>query len=246
MHSVQRSPEPDYFMDLRRSYSEWEELQSSDWQRIRDSLADDFGPVCAYCERPCGWAAGREDSTQRETIDHFRPRKHFSTLWLDWLNLVYCCDRCNQIKGSRWPQYDDELNRESAARFDGFIPVTEYVSPNAVPGRRAAGEFFGFDVDTGEMLASSHIDNEEWHIARRTIEDIDLNDSRLAENDPSHLWSRRLRQRDLLIQGLQSLGDFDSQLGLMLEFMLPDKPFSGFIGAYIRSRFPVLQQLFGP
>ncbi len=243
MHSVQRSPEPDYFAEWRRANRRWEDVDS---RRIRDSLAPDFGPVCCYCEQPCGSLAGDDDPEQGETVDHFRPRNLFPELSLDWLNLMYCCHRCNRIKGGKWPQPDDEPNRASAASSDEFVPVTEYVNPNAVPGTRPAGEFFDFNLETGEIFPSPHINNVEWHIARRTIDDIDLNDGKLAANDPAHLWNRRLRQRALLIERINGLDDFDSKVAMMFEFMLSDKPFSGFMTAYIRNRFPVLRLLFGP
>ena len=81
-------------------------------------------------------------------------------------------------------------------------------------------------------------------MARRTIRDIDLNDSTLGEYDPRHLWNRRLHQRDLLIERLNSLDDFDLKVRTLFEFTLPDKPFSAFIFAYFTERFPMLGQLF--
>ncbi len=48
-----------------------------------------------------------------------------------------------------------------------YVPVSEYVSPSAVVGRRPAGEFFDFEAETGEMLPSSQLDGAEWSMARR-------------------------------------------------------------------------------
>ena len=61
-----------------------------------------------------------------------------------------------------------------------------------------------------------------------------MNDSERGENDASHLWNRRLRQRALLIERINRLDDFDAKVNIMLEFMLPDKPFSSFIAAYVK------------
>ena len=130
-----------------------------------------------------------------------------------------------------------------AAEDSRYTPVSEYVNPNAVDGQRSAREFFGFDVEIGEIAPAEQLDPVEWSMARRTIGDIDLNDSRLGENDPNHLWNQRLRQRDLLVQRLDALEDFDSKVQMMFEFMLPDKPFSAFIFAYFTGRFPSLGQL---
>ena len=237
MHSVQRSPEPEFFAALRGAHSKWDELDRRDRRLIRDALKQDFGEICAYCEQSF-------QSSNRQTTDHFRPRHRFPDLWLDWLNLVYACHRCNQRKVGRWPDYDDEQTNELLTKEGPrYTPVSEYVNPNAVDGRRPARDFFDFDVETGEMTPADQLDNTEWSMARRTISDIDLNDSELGENDPGHLWSRRRRQRDLLIQALSAIEDFDSKVQMMLEFALPGKPFSGFIFAYLMDRFPALDLL---
>ena len=201
MHSVKRSTEPGFFAELRAAYTGWDDLDGSARRRIRDALFEDFGRICAYCERQCEWPNRYRDSPNQETIDHFRPRHRFPDLWLDWRNLVYSCHRCNQAKSGSWPEHYDDINQKLAARELGYTPVSEYVSPNEDPGWRPAREFFAFDIQTGEMTAGEHLDGEEWSIARRTIHDIDLNDRHLGENEQGHLWNRRRRQRDLLIPG---------------------------------------------
>ena len=247
MHSVERSPGPDFLAQLRSAHTQWYDLQGDERRRIRDALVRDFGTICAYCERPCQRGTATHEEPGEETIDHFRPRNCFPDLWLDWLNLVYACRRCNQAKGSSWPGFDDTLvNQMLAAEDSRYVSVSEYVNPSAVDGQRLAGEFFEFDGETGEMLPSSQLDEEvEWSMARRTIRDVDLNDSGLGENDESHLWNLRRRQRALIIERIDGLEDFDAKLNIMLEFMLPDKPFSSFIRAYVMGRFPLLAQVLG-
>ena len=112
----------------------------------------------------------------------------------------------------------------------------EYVNPNAAVDRRPAQEFFAFDVNTGEMLPAAELDSLEWSIAIRTIRDIDLNDNAVnapGENDPSHLWNRRLAQLHFLVSQLLRMDDAEAQIGLIRQFALPDKPFSGFVAAYL-------------
>ena len=237
MHSVKRSREPGFFAELRAAYTGWDDLDGGARRRIRDALFEDFGSVCAYCECQCEWPNSYRNSQNQETIDHFRPRSRFPGLWLDWLNLVYACYRCNQAKSGSWPEHYDDINQKLAAREPGYTPVSEYVSPNEEPGQRSASEFFAFDVETGEMTAGEHLDGEEWSIAHRTISDIDLNDSKLGENDPGHLWNRRLRQVSMLIQKLNTVRDPFQKVRMAHEFTLPDKPFSAFISAYLRQRF---------
>ena len=246
MHSVERPPEPEFLAELRAAHTQWDDLPGEARRRVRDALARDFGTICAYCERPCQGTTATHEEPGEETIDHFRPRNHFSDLWLDWLNLVYACRRCNQAKGGSWPGFDDDLVNQILTSEDArYMPVSEYVNPSAVAGQRPAGEFFDFDAGTGEMLPSAQLDGTGWSMARRTIRDVDLNDSGLGANDESHLWNLRRRQRALLIERINGLDDFDAKLNIMLEFMLPDKPFSSFIRAYVMGRFPMLERVLG-
>jgi len=36
-------------------------------------------------------------------VEHYRPRKKFPELELDWSNLFYACAKCNSYKGNYWP-----------------------------------------------------------------------------------------------------------------------------------------------
>ena len=91
-------------------------------------------------------------------------------------------------------------------------PLRSNVSPNVSLGGRPAQEFFDFDVDTGEIFAANDLDDLEWSLARRTIRDIDLNDSELGENDPNHLMFQRRDELDQLIQRLSGLQDPEQQV----------------------------------
>ena len=166
-----------------------------------------------------------------ETIDHFRPRSKFPHLTFDWLNLIYACERCNKAKADEWPELNDFVNSVLAA-YDRFTPVSEYVNPNALDGRLPASDCFDFDVETGEIVPAESVDDHMWSTAFRTIRDIDLNDSSRGENDPNHLWNRRMGWLHRLLAELEALDDFDSFMELMYAFMRPDQPFSGFVSAY--------------
>ena len=124
-----------------------------------------------------------------------------------------------------------------------YTAVSEYVDPNAVDGQRQAGYFFDFNFETGEIKPADELGQVEWSMALRNIRDIDLNDSTLGENDPRHLKNQRLRWRDLLIRQLDALDDVEEQIRVMSKFVLPDKPFSGFVSAYLTHRFPALGPL---
>lgn len=244
MRSVARSAEPDFFAALRAAHSRWDDLDGAERNRIRNALVRDFGTVCAYCQCPCTARPESDDDLNAETVDHFRPRHLFPAQWLDWPNLVYCCQRCNQAKGGKWPGHNDAVINAVLANDDRYQPVAEYVNPSAVVGQRPANEYFEFDAATGEMRPAEHLARPEWSMARRTIADLDLNDSNLGPNDDLHLWNRRLEQQYLLVDRLNILDDFDMKVNIMLEFMLPDKPFSSFITAYVLERFPIFREFF--
>ena len=211
MHSVERSPEPDFLAQLRNDRAKWDDLDGGDRRRIRHALAQDFGPICAYCEQRCQPTRSRarteseeESATaDEESIDHFRPRRWFPDLWLDWFNLVYACYRCNQSKADSWPVEDDTKNRLLTAAFSPrYVPVSEYVNPNGSNRQRPALEFFDFDFDSGEIRPSAQLDDQEWSMARRTIDDVDLNDdiSELGAYHPDSLVNQRRYRLYLLIE----------------------------------------------
>ena len=243
MHSVQRSPEPDFLAQLQASHSQWDELDGGNRRRVRDALAQDFNEVCAYCEQRCDPVAS-SGALNAETIDHFRPRSWFPHLWLNWDNLIYACYRCNQSKRNNWPGYEDAMtNKILEAMYPRYTVPSEYVNPNASDGVRPAHEFFDLDMDSCEIVPAGGLDDSEWSAARRTIWDVDLNDTMLAGNDPKHFRNQRRYQQYLLVEGLNSLDDTDLKIQMISAFVQPDKPFSSFIYAYLTSRFPDLSEL---
>ena len=244
MHSVGRSPEPALLSQLRSSLSQWTELQGTDRQHIRGALAQDFGAVCGYCEQPCRRPTPAHDGRNEETIDHFRPRCKFPDLWLDWLNLIYACHRCNQAKNSNWPTPDDVASQLLAQMETRYTGVSEYVNPNAGSHSISADGYFEFQIPSGAIKPQEGLDDVEWSKARRTIADIDLNDSELGLYDERHLCNRRRSQVKRLNEALRQLNTFEEQFHLMREFTLPEKPFSSFVAAYIIDRFPSMERIF--
>lgn len=247
MHSVPRSPEPDYWERMKAKHQSWEDLQSRERALIRDSLVEDFGPICAYCERPCGPPTSTHDGPDEETVDHFRPRSRFPHLSFDWLNLIYACYRCNQSKRNQWPGYDDEtVDQALVALYPGrYTPPQEYVNPNWTVGQRQVAEYFAYNVETGEMAPADALDAIEWSVALRTIRDIDLNDfsdKSPGENDPNHLWNLRKAQVNLLASQLRRVDDIAAQISIVRQFTMPDKPYSSFVAAWVDERFGPVPQ----
>ena len=239
MHSVQRSPKPGFFAAIRAAKTRWDELDSTDRRRIRDALVRDFGPICAYCERPCQ-PPTRAKKPDEESIDHFKPRSRFLGEWIDWLNLVYACRRCNQRKWNKWPGYDDALiNSFLTAEDPRYTPVSEYVNPNAAADRRPARDFFSFDTSSGKIAPSDKIGSEkrseEWSIARRTIWDIDLNDE-LGDYGRGNLCNLRQDWLDSILEKLMAAcGDPNLTNHIISAYLSPHSPFSAYVAAYLNS-----------
>lgn len=245
MHSVGRSTEPTFLSHLRSSHTQWTQLEGSDRQRIRAALALDFGSVCGYCEQSCRRPSAAHDGRNEETIDHFRPRNGFPRLWLEWLNLVYACQRCNRAKNDKWPGQNDGTNQLLAKIQPRYTEALEFINPNAGSLPKPADDYFDFLIPSGVIEPHDGLDDAEWSNARRTIADIDLNDSYLGPYDERHLCNRRRRQVRRLTHRLKHLNTFEEQFNLMREFTLPGKPFSSFVSAYIRDRFPLMADYLG-
>ncbi len=243
MHSVQRSNEPMHLAQLRRDGKEWSDLDFRDRARMRRGLSDDFKGICGYCEKSCEPPTRSGNSRDEETIDHFRPRRKFPALSFDWQNLVYCCKQCNDAKGGQWPESADQVNQVLNVGYARYIPVDRYVDPNFQQGQRSAHDYFDFDVDTGEIQPARRVNSEEWSTSFRMIRDLDLNDSYFGENDPRNVRNRRLRHLAMLKNRLKNRADSE-MIGVALEFISPDRPFSSFVNAYFRRTFPMLYDMF--
>lgn len=73
--------------------------QFTDYSHYRPYLRKDFQFQCAYCEMTEASVFG----ILAFGVDHFRPKKLFPDLTLDYNNLYYCCNDCNRYKGPVWP-----------------------------------------------------------------------------------------------------------------------------------------------
>ena len=232
MHAVSRSPEPDFLAQLRANHTQWDSLDAADQRRIRAALRTDFGQCCAYCENRCA-ASASGDQPNRESVDHFRPRSKFSDLSLDWLNLVYACQRCNGTKGNLWPAESDVVNRRFAV-VAGFVPVTAYVNPNIIAGQRPAHEFFEFYVDGangGQIVPAAPLPVGERLMAQRTIEDLDLNDDYSRVDD--RLPELRTDRLDFILDEIgDPAADTEKTATVLREYSQPHQPFSSYVAAF--------------
>ena len=238
MHSVPRSPEPGFFVELRSNYKDWPELDIPDRRRVREELKLDFNGVCAYCEQPCVPTTRSHASKHEESVDHYKPRHRCANLGLDWLNLVYSCRRCNQAKDNKWPELSDGTNQSLVATNPRYTTVSGYLSPNEIAGQQTARDHIDFNHATGEIIPNDQMGPVEWSTAKRTIVDIDLNDISIGQNDPTRLPSRRRVRLGRLVRSISQLNSMDEKAAVMRSFTQPDQPFSSFIFAWILESFP--------
>lgn len=66
----------------------------SSYESFRPWLRDEFTFRCVYCLKRETWG----QLTGEFELDHFEPQSLAPDLTLDYLNLVYSCRRCNQVK----------------------------------------------------------------------------------------------------------------------------------------------------
>ena len=173
MHSIPRSAEPTISSYLRNRYSDWDQLEDLERRSVRAALAEDFERICGYCEQSCVEPTRAEEDNE-ESVDHFRPRRHFPDEWLNWANLIYSCRRCNQSKGSKWPTVGDYDNQRLAI-ISRYQQISEYVSPNQSESEPHCETLFDCNLATGEISPAEVIDDAHWSMAYRTIVDVDLN-----------------------------------------------------------------------
>ena len=243
MHAVQRSPEPAIFAALRTSgVNSYSELDFDQRRQIRDALAHDFGGVCAYCEKRCdeNWRVNGVPKENRPENEHFCPEEEFSTRSLEWLNLVYSCKRCNDVKSNFWPR-----RNIGTPDYDGFV------SPNAVGQqpvncvqRFPAENFFDFAKDVERGLINPAVDQCVHYLERAmaavTIDYLDLNSD--YENPdrrgtglllPEQRQDKAIALRNRL-QSAWDTGDVAMMAAELNSAVQPDQPFSSYIKAYIK------------
>ena len=243
MHSVQRSATPAIFAALRaRGISRYSQLDVDQRQQIRDALADDFGGICAYCEKRCD-GNRRTNGTSEENSpenEHFLPEEKFPASSLEWLNLVYSCQRCNDVKSNFWP-----TRNIGTSNYDGFV------NPNAVgqqPGncvqRLPAEALFDFVKDVQKGLISpaesEAIRPLESAMATATIDYLDLNsDYENPNRRGTGLLLPEQRQDRAIVLEKRFLSAWNNRDIRMMADELnsaiqPDQPFSSHIKAYIK------------
>lgn len=221
--------EPDFLPLLRASHATWEDLAAEERRRVRAELSHDFSGICGYCEQQCNPTTYGQLANE-ESVDHFHPRSLFPAEWMNWLNLIYSCHRCNQAKGNKWPTIGDADNRRLSV-IDRYRQVTGYVCPNSADSQPSAEAFFTFEIDYGEIVPADDLDDEEWSTAFRTIGDLDLNSLDAGDDLPS----QRRVERQLLDETLSQVSEAELRQAIVAGITQRSHPFSSFLSLYVKA-----------
>ncbi len=162
MHYVERGCESNGLEKLRERHTQnWvdfyesktgEKPKDTHWTKFSIDLAKRFFNLCAYCEDTC-----------KGEVDHFRPKSRFPSLIYTWSNLVLACHDCNNVKGSKWPEF-------------GFVdPCAELLKkrPECV---------FGFETKSGEIVPLEDLGPSARLKASTMIHALRLNDFHHLQN----------------------------------------------------------------
>lgn len=85
----------------------------ADYAEYRPAIYEDARGFCAYCDCHASEAGG----DQQMELDHFRPRKRFSSLTNHPHNLVLACHTCNNYKHEKWPCILDDQSFDDDSGF---------------------------------------------------------------------------------------------------------------------------------
>jgi len=79
---------------------------------IKDSLESLYYKKCAYCEQKV-IRNSEEQTDDKSTVEHYRPKSKYYWLAYSWDNLLWCCHRCNQNKSNNFEIVSNEVAYEN-------------------------------------------------------------------------------------------------------------------------------------
>lgn len=171
--------------------------QHNYWTVFTHDLRQRFNEKCGYCERrfePVGELAS--------SVDHFQPLRHFPHLAYAWANWVPSCQRCNYAKDDQWPD-------------------TGYVDPCAADLLERPEERFDYAPLTGEIVAKSGLARDSRRQAQNTIDDLELNETRLRES--------RFRLISSFVQDLLLTSPGSERSAVVSRYQEPSQPHAGVV-----------------
>ncbi|MEP6902422.1 MAG: retron system putative HNH endonuclease [Actinomycetota bacterium] len=120
----------------------WTQLNG---RRINKILLDD---LMTMTEKHCSFCDGFPiETVSSKTIEHFRPKSQFPHLAYVWINLFYCCSKCQE---SKQEDFDKKLLKPDVDNYS-----FDY--------------YFQYDTKTGEIIPNPDRENDEIERAKITI-----------------------------------------------------------------------------
>lgn len=161
MKWIKKSEEPENFKGWKSQANEdwqptWDELRSPEKPQLHESLLQEQGYLCCYCQRRI--------ELKNSHVEHFKPRTHYPELALDYHNLLASCQEerkknepppkpthCGHYKKD-W--YDPELlvsplekNCEQSFRYTELGEIRPNSDPNFKQAAETTIEKLGLNID---------------------------------------------------------------------------------------------------
>ena len=208
MHWVDRGPAPTGVASYKSRYTQrWVDYYRHDkgnrpnddyWRRFKPDLEAAFSGLCAYCE-----------NGTKGQIDHFRPKSRWPELVYHWSNWLFACSDCNNGKSDKWP-------------------ICGYVNPCAETATEIPENYFDFNFETGEILPKDDLSPTRYEKARKTIDDLGLNDA--------HQMRKRLNWLELVAAAIPTgpVGATLERIKLRERLTSRSEPLSSITRAWLR------------
>jgi uncharacterized protein (TIGR02646 family) len=204
MKYIRKGQEPAKFSDWKAQANEnwqptWDTLRGSEKSDVHQALLQEQGYICCYC--------GMRIDLNTSHIEHFKPRKHFPELALDYGNFLSSCPGEGQDKAEDAPQNPDpnqletpilgeHCGHQKASWYDRDLTISPQ-DPNCADYFRYTG--------LGEILPVA--DSLLNAAAQETIKQLRLDHPRLEASRRSALRGIVAVLDDLSNVELQKLAD---------------------------------------
>lgn len=146
----------------------------SDYRRYKPHLRRDFLYCCAYCSiHENEWGGLRHFQ-----VEHFRPKRRFPQLIVDYENLLYACDVCNCYKGDDWPS-DDPLTHGV-----GYLDPCQHDYEEHFRSDQATGLIEGLTLPARYMAERLHLNRQHLvRVRRKRVREEELHQRFLQRID---------------------------------------------------------------
>jgi len=161
MKYIKKGEEPEKFVVWKALVNddwkpEWNNFQPPEKPVVHDALLKEQGYICCYC----GMGIIKESSH----IEHFKPRRGYPDLALEYSNLIASC----QGEREEPPTVPVHCGHQKKHWYDEKLMVS--------PLEMSCGDFFKYSA-AGEILATDELEKKD--AAKESIEKLALNISKL-------------------------------------------------------------------